>query len=179
MGNRVKWRKFLRSGAAAVTDKGKRRQALGEISRELRFRRAQRSLSLLLVLHGLGLASLALWQGDGWVSRSPLLNLFGAGTVLVLLCITWLAGLGWWCITSSLGVTQWAQDLFPWGIQPHRSALGVAALFALLACLVRWQVQRSRSSRRVVEPLCVVLTVTIALLALMAAWIWLGEVLYE
>lgn len=178
MANRVEWRAFLRSGAGAGTDNGKRRQGLGEVSSELRFRRAQRSLSLLLVLHGFGLAALASWQGDGWVSRSPLLNVFGAGAVLVVLCITWLAGLGWWCITSSLSVAQRAQAVFPWGIQPHRSALGVVAVFILLAFLARWMVQRSRSSRRVVEPLCVVLRVTMVLLLLMAAWMWFGEILY-
>jgi hypothetical protein len=114
----------------------------------------------LIIFNGIALAAFPTVIRDGWWNDSPLLNVLGAGTGLLLLVICWLAGGVWWCITGSQDLAKWSAQAMPWFGQPERSVLGILAAFVLLALVAGWVFSRVRFLRVIVLPLNMVLVCT-------------------
>jgi hypothetical protein len=121
---------MVENGGAFV---GKANSGLAQTRLLMAKRSLTRTVKYSVSALGLALALIASTSRDSWVTRSPIFNFLGsAGSVLILLlCI---AGGGiWWLITGSKGICVWAKSLMPFCPQPYRAAIGIAALFLIIA----------------------------------------------
>lgn len=176
MADRVDWNAYVRGSnrpRGRVQTEGVR-----EVARGVSRRKRERVSPLLVILTGGGLGILAYVHGDGWVRESPLLNVIGSATVLLLLGIGWVAGVGWWCITNSHALRLWVEALLLWGFQPWRSALGVLGVFFILGLFVHRSLGRTRSHRGLVGFAFVLLSLC-CLLTWMAAFHELRQLIFS
>jgi hypothetical protein len=112
---------------------GKTNNGLAQTRLHIEQRILNRTVKCAVAAMGLALSLIACTSRNSWVTRSPIFNfLGGAGSVvLLLLC---LAGGGiWWLLTGSKGICLWAGGLMPFSLQPYRAAIGIAALFLIVA----------------------------------------------
>lgn len=94
-----------------------------------------RSIRRALLLLGFGLGFLAIAFDTSWVTDSPLFTVVGSVTCLLFLVVCWLTGALCWLVTGGKVICIWAKSLWPFCVQPYRSASGIPVVFMLIVLI--------------------------------------------
>jgi hypothetical protein len=124
---------MVEKGGAYV---GKANNGLAQTRLHIEQRILNRTVKCAVAAMGLALSLIACTSRNSWVTRSPIFNFLGAagGALLLLLCLV--GGGIWWLITGSKDICVWASGLLPLCPQPYRAAIGIAALFLIVASIM-------------------------------------------